>query len=172
MGISKMQGTPWHIEKISHEKREKMRCKEYDPFDRYCLYRGKNCVGTYYCMYYKQISSKEYAIRLAEVKKKKKNKASSNKGIPQAKSLSSLTAKKNSVHGSPISHSNNSKIYNQKPPTMQHSIKEGMTVFHIGYGKGKVLSVNGDSVNIQYGKETGIKKQKISFLITNNLLKF
>lgn len=44
MGISKMQGSPWHIEQIHHEKRDKLRCKHYDPFDKYCLYRGKNAL--------------------------------------------------------------------------------------------------------------------------------
>lgn len=163
MGISKMQGSPWHIEKIHHEKRDLLRCKYYDPFEKYCLYRCKKCVGTYYCMYYYPLKNKEYAEKLAEIKKKKKIKASAKKGNSFVKLNNKTDKKKATKSGSQIK-------------TMKHTnpriitLEKGAIVVHVGYGEGKVINQEGDTIEIEYGGEIGKKKQKLSSLISNNLI--
>lgn len=166
MGISKMQGSPWHIEKIHHEKRDLIRCKYYDPFKKCCLYRCKKCVGTYYCMYYLPLKSKEYAEKLAVIKKKKKNKASANKSTCAIKSNNKTDSNKKKATRSgsqakTIKHTNN-------PPKI--ILEEGTIVVHVGYGEGKVINQEGDTIEIEYGGEIRKKKQKLSSLISNNLL--
>ena len=166
MGISKMQGSPWHIEKIHHEKRDLLRCKYYDPFEKYCSYRCKKCVGTYYCMYYCPLKNKEYSEKLAEIKKKKKIKASSNKGNSVVKSINNTDSnkKKATKSGSQI------KTIKQtnNPPTI--TLEKGTIVIHAGYGEGKVINQEGDTIEIEYGGEIGKKKQQLSSLISKNLL--
>lgn len=168
MGISKMQGSPWHIEKIHHEKRDLLRCKYYDPFEKYCSYRCKKCVGTYYCMYYCPLKNKEYSEKLAEIKKKKTIKASSNKGNSVVKSNNNTDSnkKKATKSGSQI------KTIKQtnNPPTI--TLEKGTMVIHVGYGEGKVINQEGDTIEIEYGGEIGKKKQKLSSLISKNLLTF
>lgn len=165
MGISKMQGSPWHIEKIHHEKRDLLRCKYYDPFEKYCLYRCKKCVGTYYCMYYYSLKNKEYAEKLAEIKKKK-IKASAKKGNSFVKSNNKTGSnKKKAIKSSP--QIKTTKQTNN-PPII--TLEKGTIVVHVGYGKGKVIKQEGDTIEFEYGGEIGKKKQKLSSLISNNLL--
>lgn len=166
MGISKMQGSPWHIEKIHHEKRDLIRCKYYDPFEKYCLYRCKKCVGTYYCMYYYPLKSKEYAEKLAEIEKKKKHKASANKSSSAIKSNNKTDSNKKKATKS----GSQKKTVKQANNPPKITLEEGTIVVHVGYGKGKVIKQEGDTIEIEYGGEIGKKKQKLSSLISNNLL--
>lgn len=167
MGISKMQGSPWHIEKIHHEKRDLLRCKYYDPFEKYCLYRCKKCVGTYYCMYYCPLKNKEYSEKLAEIKKKK-IKTSSNKGnsVVKLNNKTDSNKKKATKSGSQIKTIKQTNI----PPTI--TLEKGTIVVHVGYGEGKVINQEGDTIEIEYGGEIGKKKQKLSSLISKKLLTF
>ena len=166
MGISKMQGSPWHIEKIHHEKRDLLRCKYYDPFEKYCLYRCKKCVGTYYCMYYYPLKDKEYTEKLAEIKKKKKQKASINKSSSVVKTNNKTDGnkKKATKSGSQI------KTIKQTNNPPKIIFAEGTIVVHAGYGEGKVINQEGDTIEIEYGGGIGKRKQKLSSLISNNLL--
>lgn len=161
-----MQGSPWHIEKIHHEKRDLLRCKYYDPFKKYCLYRGKKCVGTYYCMYYCPLKDKEYSEKLAEIKKKKKIKASVNKdnSIVKSSNKTDDNKKKATKSGSQI------KTIKQTNNPPMITLEKGTIVVHVGYGEGKVINQEGDTIEIEYGGEIGKKKQKLSSLISNNLL--
>ena len=168
MGISKMQGSPWHIEKIHHEKRDLLRCKYYDPFEKYCSYRCKKCVGTYYCMYYCPLKDKEYSEKLAEIKKKKKIKASVNKdnSIVKSSNKTDDNKKKATKSGSQI------KTIKQTNNPPMITLEKGTIVVHVGYGEGKVINQEGDTIEIEYGGKIGKKKQKLSSLISKNLLTF
>lgn len=161
-----MQGTPWHIEEIHHEKRDIMRCKHYDPFDKYCIYRGKKCVGTYYCMYYDPLKNKEYAERLAEIKKKKKQKT--NGIIKKTSNVDNKKEKEVTQPSSTIKQTNKYKK-NTSPPKL--SFDKGTIVVHAGYGEGVVLNQEGDTIEIEYTAKIGRKKQKLSSLFSQNLLK-
>ena len=134
MGISKMQGSPWHIEKIHHEKRDLLRCKYYDPFEKYCSYRCKKCVGTYYCIYYCPLQNKEYTEKLAEIKKKK-IKASANKGNSVVKLNNKTDSKKKATKS--VSQIKTIKQTNN-PPII--TLEKGTIVVHVGYGEGKVIN--------------------------------
>lgn len=59
MGVSnKMTGTSWHIEKAVRKpndgRRHKSRCKYYDKVKNYCNKECYKCIGSAYCMNYKE----------------------------------------------------------------------------------------------------------------------
>ena len=52
--VSKMSGTPWHVETIRKDvddkRRHRVRCKYYN--DGMCLYKSASCVGSAHCEIY------------------------------------------------------------------------------------------------------------------------
>lgn len=75
MGISNLQGTPWHIETIrkneSEPRRHRSRCAYYHPLlkiNKQC-HGSRRCIGSARCYEYSQISEEDY------LKKKKETQA-------------------------------------------------------------------------------------------------
>lgn len=58
MSVKRMQGTPWHIEKITRaegdERRHRSRCKYYDKREKFCEKRNGRCIGSAHCEEYKE----------------------------------------------------------------------------------------------------------------------
>ncbi|WP_026668141.1 hypothetical protein [Butyrivibrio sp. AE2005] len=73
--VSKLTGTPWHVEKLTRnegdERRHKSRCKYYRKKDSYCKYQYIECRGSRYCKYYKT-NEIEVAGKIADDPTKKK----------------------------------------------------------------------------------------------------
>ena len=60
MGINKLEGTPWHIEKFHRkeddDRRHKSRCKYYTKEE--CTKLGHRCYGSAHCLYYVESKAK------------------------------------------------------------------------------------------------------------------
>ena len=75
MGVSQLQGTPWHIEIMHGEKgekkRSKLRCAHYDPLTKKCRVK-QECGGTMYCTQYSALGKNTYKKRKETVEEIKK----------------------------------------------------------------------------------------------------
>ncbi len=60
MGISQLEGTPWHIEKAhrneNDDRRHRNRCKYYSK--EKCTKLGYKCYGSAHCIYYIEVKEK------------------------------------------------------------------------------------------------------------------
>lgn len=56
MGINRMQGTPWHIERFARgeddTRRHQSRCVYYSKKDKKCRCRSEKCIGSAHCVNY------------------------------------------------------------------------------------------------------------------------
>ena len=77
MGVSNLQGTPWHVEQVHRkegdDRRHKSRCLFYNPITKQCKDRWK-CNGSRYCRDYEPLSEEELAEekRIAQEKLEEK----------------------------------------------------------------------------------------------------
>lgn len=76
MGISKLQGTPWHAERVHREegdaRRYKGRCKYYRDFDNQCNRRNGKCIGSAHCDEYLAMTDEEFKVKQAKARKSSK----------------------------------------------------------------------------------------------------
>lgn len=75
MGVSNLQGTPWHVEQVHRkegdDRRHKSRCLFYNPITKQCKDRWK-CNGSRYCRDYEPLSEEDFRQRqedTAEIKR-------------------------------------------------------------------------------------------------------
>lgn len=58
MGINRLAGTPWHIEKHTRDefddRRHRSRCAYFQKLDAYCSRYSEKCRGAAHCPYYKE----------------------------------------------------------------------------------------------------------------------
>ena len=58
MGVSKMTGTPWHVERFIREdgddRRHRSRCIYYQKSDAHCNQYSGKCRGSAHCAYYRE----------------------------------------------------------------------------------------------------------------------
>ena len=86
MGINRMTGTPWHIEKYTRDefddRRHRSRCAHYQKKDAFCFRYSEKCRGSAHCPYYKErdyapvndsedVSEDEKTVPVFKPKKKK-----------------------------------------------------------------------------------------------------
>ena len=81
MGVNKLTGTPWHVERVhraeNDDRRYKGRCAFYTYKNNHCSKYCGRCQGSAHCNYYKAISEEEFKARQKEsqrVKRKAPNK--------------------------------------------------------------------------------------------------
>lgn len=154
--ISHLQGTPWHIEFLHSKhrgpRRDKRRCKYYDPISSVCTRYMKTCKGTTYCTKYRGLSDKDFRARQAETAQIKKNKKTSS------------TANKNQ-HASAI------KInLNPEQKEKAEKIQVGSTIYHDSYGRGKVIERKDGLISVKYGRKTVDHNLKV--LLEKNMIHF
>ena len=81
MGINKINGTPWHAERVHREdgdeRRYKGRCKFYAYDGDYCTQRSERCLGSAHCDYYEALSEKEFERKRKAQAENKQQKTSS-----------------------------------------------------------------------------------------------
>ena len=57
-GLSRLTGTPWHVERMVREegdsRRHRSRCKFYRKHDSYCSQLVGRCMGSAHCDYYEE----------------------------------------------------------------------------------------------------------------------
>lgn len=65
--VHRMQGTPWHTERVHRgeddDRRYKGRCKYYSYSDNHCSRRSGKCIGSSHCSDYKAISEEAFKKR-------------------------------------------------------------------------------------------------------------
>ncbi len=64
MGVSNLEGTPWHVERMHREegdeRRHKKRCKHYSQKDNFCTHNILRCKGSAHCDSYVQMSDSAF----------------------------------------------------------------------------------------------------------------
>lgn len=182
MGVSNLQGTPWHVEQVHRkegdDRRHKSRCLFYNPITKQCKDRWK-CNGSRYCWDYEPLSEEDFRQRqedtaeikrllergynekeiatLIEQKKKQKEDAKKNTGPVKDTELKPELQK------------------NVSPAKAKTSVKalpnlKGKHIIHKGYGDGFVIEQAGDNIWVDYN---GVQKsQKLSFLVKNKLIEY
>lgn len=78
MGVEKMVGTPWHVERMHRQegddRRHKSRCEYYCLGNNNCEKRHGKCIGSAHCEEYKELSNieiKQRQLRNKNLNKKK-----------------------------------------------------------------------------------------------------
>lgn len=75
MGVSRLQGTPWHPEqfhrKEGDDRRYKGRCKFFYEETERCSYRVGKCIGSAHCPYYAPMSEGEFKEKQSQRRKKR-----------------------------------------------------------------------------------------------------
>ena len=73
MGINRLQGTPWHEEKIHRQdgddRRYKGRCRNYYDSNNQCSRRNGKCIGSAHCDEYEAMTDEEFKIKQAQKRK-------------------------------------------------------------------------------------------------------
>ncbi len=83
MGVNRLTGTPWHVEKFTRnegdDRRHRSRCAYYQRSDGSCIRYCERCRGSAHCYYYKERvpGSEEPA---APLKQKKEERMSDQEG--------------------------------------------------------------------------------------------
>lgn len=76
--VSRMQGTPWHAERVHRaegdDRRYRGRCKHFNYESEECRYRFGKCIGSSHCDSYEAISEEEFKAKQAKIQAKKRNK--------------------------------------------------------------------------------------------------
>lgn len=76
MGISRLQGTPWHLEQYHREegedRRYKGRCRHYEYESDRCAFGFTKCKGSAHCMEYDALSDEEFKEKQKANQKAKK----------------------------------------------------------------------------------------------------
>lgn len=170
MGISQLQGTPWHLEQVHRkdgdERRHKSRCQFYNPLTKQCKDRWE-CRGSRYCQEYIQLSEEDFRQRQEEAAEAKRLLA---RGYSSGEVFTSKKQKlkkeqQNKIEQTKTKSKANTKIKSISLPNLQ-----GKYIKHKGFGKGLVIEQSGDSIFVNYGGMT--KLQKLSILIKNNIIEY
>ena len=172
MGISRLQGTPWHVEQMHRkdgdDRRHKSRCQFYNPLTKQCKDRWE-CRGSRYCQEYIQLSEEAFRQRQEDVAEAKRLLAKgydSDNISASLKRKQEVKKKQQSKAESTKTQSNaNTKKNNIKLPNLQ-----GKYIKHSGFGKGLVIEQSGDTIYVDYSGVT--KTQKLSILIKNNIIEY
>lgn len=106
MGINRMTGTPWHIERYTRaefdDRRHRSRCAYYKKPDAYCIRYSEKCRGAAHCPYYKE---KDYAtVNDSEDVSEEEKIVSVIKPKKQTQSLSDRESKNLFPEGSKVVH--------------------------------------------------------------------
>ena len=84
MGINRLTGTTWHVEKATRKdddpKRHKSRCVYYRKSDSYCIQLVGKCGGSAHCKYYIE---EERSLKLEENEETRKT--NEQKNIPKGR---------------------------------------------------------------------------------------
>ena len=171
MGISQLQGSPWHVEQMHRkegdDRRHKSYCKFYNPVTKQCK-DCRKCKGSRYCLDYVRLSDAEFRQRqedAAEAKRllAKGYSASEVATLQEQKQKAKKVQHKQTT--SPKKNKANTKAVINKLPNLQ-----GKYINHKGYGRGLVVEQSGDVVSVDYSGVT--KAQRLSTLIKNNLIEY
>lgn len=77
MGVSNLQGTPWHLERFHRvegdERRYKGRCKYYCDSNNQCAKRNGKCIGSGQCEEYDAMTDEEFKAKQAKLRKSSKS---------------------------------------------------------------------------------------------------
>ena len=171
MGISQLQGSPWHVEQMHRkegdDRRHKSYCKFYNPVTKQCK-DCRKCKGSRYCLDYVRLSDAEFRQRQEDAAEAKRLLA---KGY-SASEVATLQEQKQNAKKvqhkqttSPKKNKANTKAVINKLPNLQ-----GKYINHKGYGRGLVVEQSGDVVSVDYSGV--IKAQQLSTLIKNNLIEY
>ncbi len=139
MGVSKLTGTPWHVEQMrigeDDSRRHKSRCIYYNKNTGRCSKMVDRCIGSTYCDHYK------------EDPQKLKERA-------EREQITEMLA----VHKAEISAKKNEKQSEPQRPTINYCAKYpvGSRVIHNKLGKGIVKDHKDGKITVQFvdGKET------------------
>ena len=141
MGIRKLTGTPWHIEKFSRgegdDRRHRSRCVNYRKRDAHCYKFSERCHGSFHCPYYME---KEVESKVEQDNEKNKDQQ---KPILQNKVI-------------PV----DARKYFSKNQKVNHKV----------FGTGTVLTVDKEYVKIHFDN-IGDKTLRARECINNNLFK-
>ena len=76
MGVNRMVGTPWHVERFTREegddRRHRSRCANYRKSDAHCSQYSGKCRGSAHCPYYKECGSETEETPVFKPKKEEK----------------------------------------------------------------------------------------------------
>ena len=172
MGISQLQGSPWHLEQMHRkegdDRRHKSRCQFYNPLTKQCKDRWK-CIGSRYCQEYIQLSEEDFRQRQADITEAKrllaKGYSSSDVSTSQKQKQKVKKEQQNKAEKAKTKSMANTKTNSIRLPNLQ-----GKYINHKGFGKGLVIDQSGDSIYVNYGGMT--KQQKLSVLINNNIIEY
>lgn len=71
--ISKLQGTPWHAERVHRaegdDRRYKGRCKYYVDSNKQCRRKYGKCIGSAHCDEYDAMTDEEFKNKQAKARK-------------------------------------------------------------------------------------------------------
>ncbi len=142
MGINRMTGTPWHIERYTRaefdDRRHRSRCAYYKKPDAYCIRYSEKCRGAAHCPYYKE---KEYALNDSETEEQ-------TAPVSQAKK----------------------KILKASDQENRNIFPVGCKVIHKTYGPGTVKKVEGGKITVAFDKSREVKLA-LDVCVKNKLLK-
>ena len=182
MGVSNLQGTPWHVEqahrKEGDDRRHKSRCMFYNPITKQCKDNWK-CNGSRYCRDYEPLSEEDFKQRQEDTAEIKRllDRGYSEKEMPSLlaqKKKQIEDAKKNTVPakkpGQKAENKSTTAPAKSKTEAMKLPDLKGKHLFHKGYGKGFVIEQAGDSIWVDYN---GVQKsQRLSLLVKNKLIEY
>lgn len=171
MGISQLQGSPWHVEQMHRkegdDRRHKSYCKFYNPVTKQCK-DCRKCKGSRYCLDYVRLSDAEFRQRQEDAAEAKRLLAKGYSTSEVATLQEQKQKAKKEQHKqatSPKKNKANTKAVINKLPNLQ-----GKYINHKGYGRGLVVEQSGDVVSVDYSGVT--KAQQLSTLIKNNLIEY
>ena len=171
MGISQLQGSPWHVEQMHRkegdDRRHKSYCKFYNPVTKQCK-DCRKCKGSRYCLDYIRLSDDEFRQRQEDAAETKRLLAKGYSTSEVAALQEQKRKAKKAQHKqttSPKKAATNAKPIINKLPNLQ-----GKFINHKGYGRGLVVEQSGDVVSVDYSGVT--KAQQLSTLIKNNLIEY
>jgi len=139
MGISRMSGTPWHIEKYTRDgddRRHRSRCVYYVKSSRWCNKINENCWGSAHCPYYQADASKMTITKAPD-------KSSSHKNTVTSKTNNKPNPLKLKIATVRYTHLNQIQLNDR--------------VYHKRFGLGWIKSKNERNINVVF--DNGVKQQ-------------
>ena len=165
MGVSQLQGTPWHIEIMHGEKgekkRSKLRCAHYDPLTKKCRVK-QECGGTMYCTQYSALGKNTYKKRKETVEEIKKLHA---KGY-STEEIDKILQYKKSAQKAVTS----KKQEKSAPKECEIPDLKGKMVLNPSYGEGIVIEQKNEHLIVKYDF-VGEKLQDAQYLLKHGLIK-
>ena len=146
MGINRLTGTPWHIEKYTRDefddRRHRSRCAYFQKSDAYCSRYSEKCRGSAHCPYYKEKDDGVANI--------------SEDGSDEEDAAPVFKSKK--------------KIQKFSDRESMNLFQVGSRVIHKTYGTGTVKKVGGGKVTIAFDKGREVMLA-LDVCVKNELLK-